>query len=526
MSDENSIEKKYDYALATVNVSEVDAENRITTSAAHFTTQQAFVTFTLKRQGGELINATNLKIEAASNKLVTAKNYRGYGEKTYYYGSGYYTVDGGSGGYSDQDHGKLVDNDLGTKWCAEKPSGNWYVEFHTASAIRVDGYMLRTGDDSYSEHARNPKDWVLKGKLNPEDSWSIIDAKVDNYDLPAENNAPRDFDADAPGEYRYFRLEISGVKSGNKMQMSELRLFHYGSYKLTSSYGPITVTPYVAGSELTVALRNENEGADTYTLTATDGTDTFTFTKSGITFEPGKYYHVTVKMQSKVRALTLNWSKVRRKPGDPETLAVVGVIPADAADKSVTWRSSKESVATVDANGVVTGLSGGAATITATANDGSGVKASCDFIIHTRFDTQVIWDGSNCSYFDTDKPDHNVDGVDLAAGANSQAYWYDPFGFLFTTGTTGDTGFTFTTTLEDSGKPMKFHYIEISLQGTDGWDAASLGTGWSIIGHGGTYGYRIIWENPVSTPPTSVPLLAGVHDFGGANVTRIRFILI
>lgn len=52
------------------------------------------------------------------------------------------------------------------------------------------------------------------------------------------------------------------------------------------------------------------------------------------------------------------------------------VLPANAADKSLTWKSSKTSIATV-ANGVVTGVAKGTATITATANDGSKEKATC-----------------------------------------------------------------------------------------------------------------------------------------------------
>ena len=43
----------------------------------------------------------------------------------------------------------------------------------------------------------------------------------------------------------------------------------------------------------------------------------------------------------------------------------------------MTWTSDNEEVATVDENGLVTAVGEGTATITATANDGSGVSASC-----------------------------------------------------------------------------------------------------------------------------------------------------
>ena len=50
------------------------------------------------------------------------------------------------------------------------------------------------------------------------------------------------------------------------------------------------------------------------------------------------------------------------------------VYPANAADKTVTWASSNNAIASVDQNGIVTGVADGVATITATANDAGGVK--------------------------------------------------------------------------------------------------------------------------------------------------------
>ncbi len=52
----------------------------------------------------------------------------------------------------------------------------------------------------------------------------------------------------------------------------------------------------------------------------------------------------------------------------------VSVSPDNATNKEVEWSSNNESIATVDANGLVTAKAAGQVTIIATAKDGSGVK--------------------------------------------------------------------------------------------------------------------------------------------------------
>ena len=65
---------------------------------------------------------------------------------------------------------------------------------------------------------------------------------------------------------------------------------------------------------------------------------------------------------------------------DNTTSLVATVSPADATNKAVTWTSSNPSVATVDANGVVTAITTGTATITVTTVDG-GFTATCDITV-------------------------------------------------------------------------------------------------------------------------------------------------
>ena len=76
-----------------------------------------------------------------------------------------------------------------------------------------------------------------------------------------------------------------------------------------------------------------------------------------------------------VTGVSLNKTTLTLNIGASETLTAT-VAPADAANKKVTWMSGNEAVATVDANGKVTGVKAGEATITVTTEDG-GKTASC-----------------------------------------------------------------------------------------------------------------------------------------------------
>ena len=74
-------------------------------------------------------------------------------------------------------------------------------------------------------------------------------------------------------------------------------------------------------------------------------------------------------------SMTIDKDKCECPVGETLTLTAT-VLPEDATDKSVTWSSDDESVATV-ADGVVTAVAAGIANITATTNDGSNLSASC-----------------------------------------------------------------------------------------------------------------------------------------------------
>lgn len=85
----------------------------------------------------------------------------------------------------------------------------------------------------------------------------------------------------------------------------------------------------------------------------------------------------TTPADVKVSRITLSASTgLALTKGQTQKLTAT-VAPANATNQAVTWKTSDKNVATVSENGLVTAVGGGDATITCTAKDGSGVKATC-----------------------------------------------------------------------------------------------------------------------------------------------------
>jgi hypothetical protein len=92
----------------------------------------------------------------------------------------------------------------------------------------------------------------------------------------------------------------------------------------------------------------------------------------------GKYASCTVKVTVLVTGITLDKTELDMTIDDEPVTLVAKVTPEGATDKTVTWSSSNEKVATVDANGKVTPVGNGTATITATAG---GKTATCELSV-------------------------------------------------------------------------------------------------------------------------------------------------
>ena len=116
-------------------------------------------------------------------------------------------------------------------------------------------------------------------------------------------------------------------------------------------------------------------GTATITATTVDGAHTATAT-------------VTV-MPIAVTDITLDRSTLQLALGETETL-IATVVPDYATNQAVTWLSSDEDIATV-ANGIITAVAAGTATITATTEDGNfTATATINILDGVRIDG-TIW---------------------------------------------------------------------------------------------------------------------------------------
>ena len=156
------------------------------------------------------------------------------------------------------------------------------------------------------------------------------------------------------------------------LNQTSINLNRYDTYTLIATVNPDNATnkeiswssssSSIASVDSSGKITARSVGTVTITATAKDGS--------------GKSASCTVTVKQPVTAITLSKTRLTLNVKDTQTITPT-IYPSGASDKTVTWTSSDSNVATVDADGKITAKSAGTATITATANDGSGKSAEC-----------------------------------------------------------------------------------------------------------------------------------------------------
>ena len=125
----------------------------------------------------------------------------------------------------------------------------------------------------------------------------------------------------------------------------------------------------ISGSGVVTANKNLTVPV-TVTVQATAKDGSGVTAQQDITINPLSY-GVEIKRPNASENTTLVWDMA-----DRNVIRLSAKVYPLSAEQSVTWKSSNAKVASIDASGKITCLKAGTVTITATANDGSGKKAS------------------------------------------------------------------------------------------------------------------------------------------------------
>lgn len=179
-----------------------------------------------------------------------------------------------------------------------------------------------------------------------DDTKGYVESIVTNADLTIsfEGEVRKNDKLDQYGVYRlikYFNTEIQAARQPTlwvRMEFGAVTLQGYMLINALSSDG---------GSNDIVTFSTEFKVADASTFQVFD-TDS-TVPATGVTVTPA--------------TTSLAVGATRQLTGT--------VNPADASDKSGTWKTSDATKATVNSTGLVTGVAAGSATVTFTSNDGS-----------------------------------------------------------------------------------------------------------------------------------------------------------
>lgn len=124
--------------------------------------------------------------------------------------------------------------------------------------------------------------------------------------------------------------------------------------------------------------QKQSNTTPTYTFSGLDQNTSYTVkvTADDLAGNTGIGTKEVITGTQKVSNITLNKTTLDIKKGETETLTTT-IEPINAYNQNVTWSSNDESIATVNSEGVVTGVGEGTTSITVTAIDGSGASAEC-----------------------------------------------------------------------------------------------------------------------------------------------------
>ena len=172
------------------------------------------------------------------------------------------------------------------------------------------------------------------------------------------------------GEIAYCNVVVEEEVSGLQLNYDKKTIYKDKSFTLKA-----TVTPNGATNP-NVTFESSNESVATVSSKGkVTGKKTGTAIITVTTKENGYKAFCVVTVKQNVTKIKLNYSSY--KLGYKKSVQLKATVTTTASNKKIKWTSSNPSVASVNSSGKVTAKKYGTTTITATATDGSKVKATC-----------------------------------------------------------------------------------------------------------------------------------------------------
>jgi uncharacterized protein YjdB len=230
--------------------------------------------------------------------------------------------------------------------------------------------------------------YVLKTTLTPKGStenditWESSDTKVATVDSEGKIVAKTSgtciiMARTVAGGVAYCTVTVTQGVTGLVLNFADKTIFKGESFTLEASISPTSAT------KLEVTWKSSNTKVATI-----DSKGVVTGIVGGVvvitctTTDGGYAATCVLTVKETVTKITLNY-EIYNLGINKKVKLIATVSTETATNQKVTWESSNEKIAIVSSSGKVTGLKTGYVTITATAEDGSEVEASCELRVVT-----------------------------------------------------------------------------------------------------------------------------------------------
>lgn len=189
------------------------------------------------------------------------------------------------------------------------------------------------------------------------------------------------------GEYVYITDVSAAMSKVSFTTADTLSNNLEGKLTATLEYSDNTHSENIAYSEFAahgLGIKLLNPKGIAYTITNPFGTAGSWTLKVYNLLNEEMYYNISLTVEAiPVTNITMSEASISMQVEGTHQLNAT-VVPSDATNQDYVWASLDESIATVDENGLVTAVAVGGTTITATAQDGSGVYGSCTVTVSAK----------------------------------------------------------------------------------------------------------------------------------------------